>query len=411
IEMADQVQKQKNVISHLNTIVETINKKNIGYEVILEDKTSFNVEKIIMATGFSPFNPVQINSFHYNEYKNVITTADLNTILQEETLSRYFNKKTDPKIAFIQCVGSRNREQGRDYCSQVCCKISMRHANKLTHLFPESDITIFHMDLQVIGKEIRSLFNRLSKNIALVQGVPAEILEDSQTNMLTIVAEDKETQARVSKTFDLIVLSVGMQPSPKLETTTGMLDMKPNLKPNSWGFFNTDQAVLAEDVIIAGCANGPKDILSSKQDGRIAAAKVIDGLGLNTKKELNIAVFGQGTQADQAAKAISLKGHPTYLFGPGSSLSKDAPVKILNKSKIISISGTAGNFSLYYESGNEKKYLTCAAIIAAFEPEQSLNRLENISNEFLSLDAFSQMIEKEPDTCPDNSVILLDYFG
>ncbi|MCK5348999.1 MAG: FAD-dependent oxidoreductase, partial [Desulfobacula sp.] len=192
IEMADQVQKQENVISHLDTIVETINKAKQGYKVILENKETFNVEKIIMATGFSPFNPVQINSLHYDEYKNVITTAELNTILQKETLSGYFNGKPDPKIAFIQCVGSRNREQGKDFCSQVCCKISMRHANKLTHLFPESDITLFYMDLQIIGKEVRPLFKTLSNNIALVQGVPAEILEDTETNMLTIVAEDKE---------------------------------------------------------------------------------------------------------------------------------------------------------------------------------------------------------------------------
>ncbi|MCD4720372.1 MAG: FAD-dependent oxidoreductase [Desulfobacula sp.] len=403
IEMAAQVLKQKNVILHLNTIVKTISKKKQGYEVILEDNASFNAEKIIMATGFSPFNPVQINSFHYNDYKNVITTAELNTILQEETLSGYFNGKPDPKIAFIQCVGSRNREQGRDYCSQVCCKISMRHANKLTYLFPESDITLFHMDLQVIGKEIRPLFNTLSKNIALVQGVPAEILEDTETNMLTIVAEDKETRSRVSKAFDLIVLSVGMQPSPALEKSDGMLGGILDLKPNSWGFFNTDQAVISKDVVIAGCASGPKDILSSRQEGRVAAAKVIDDLGLNTKKQLNIAVFGEGVQADKTAKAISSKGYSTYLFGPGTGGSKDR--------RIISISGTAGNFSLYYESGNEKKYLTCAAIIAAFEPKRSLNRLDTLKNASLSLDTFSQMVEEKPDTCPDNSVILLDYFG
>ncbi|MBU8912178.1 MAG: hydrogenase iron-sulfur subunit [Desulfobacterales bacterium] len=399
IEMADQVQKQENVISHLDTIVEAINKKDQGYEVILEDKETFSVEKIIMATGFSPFNPVQINSFHYDEYKNVITTADLNTILQEETLSGYFNGKPDPKIAFIQCVGSRNRELGKDYCSQVCCKISMRHAGKLTHLYPESDITLFHMDLQVIGKEIRSLFNTLSKNIALVQGVPAEILEDNQTKMLNIVVEDKETLSRVSRAFDLIVLSVGMQPSPTLETTAGILD----LKSNSWGFFNTDQAALSRDVVIAGCANGPKDILTSKQEGRIAAAKIMDDLGLNEKKELNIAVFGEGIQADRTARIISSKGYHTYLFGPGTDPENDR--------RIISISGTAGSFSLYYESKNKKQYLTCAAIIAAVEPEQSLNRLDSLTNPSLSLDAFSQMVEETPDTCPDTSIIMLDYFG
>jgi heterodisulfide reductase subunit A len=407
IEMADQVQKQKNLMLHLNTLVKTINKKEQGYEVVLEDKASFNVNKIIMATGFSPFNPGRVNSLHYGEYKNVITTADLNTLLKEETLSGYVNEKPDPKIAFIQCVGSRNREQGRDYCSQVCCKISIRHANKLTRLFPESDITLFYMDLQVIGKEIRPLFDTVSKNISLVQGVPAEILEDRKTNMLTIVAEDKQTRSRVSRSFDLIVLSVGMQPAQNLSKTCGMLD----LTPNSWGFFNTDEAILSKDVVIAGCANGPRDILTSKQDGRIAAAKIIDDLGLSPKQNLNIAVFGEGANADQAARVISSKGHAVYLFGPGDSLSKDTPVSVLNKSHIISVSGTAGRFSLFYESEKEKKYLTCAAIIAAFEPEQSLNNLKSVKNRSLSLDSFSQILEKSPENCPDNIMILLDYFG
>ena len=407
IEMANQVQKQENLILHLNTMVKTVNKKNKGYEVILDNMGSFFVEKIITATGFSPFDPVQTTSLHYGDYKNVITTAQLNTLLKQETLSGYFNQKPDPKIAFIQCVGSRNREQGRDYCSQVCCKISMRHAHKLTHLYPECDITLFYMDLQIIGKEIRPLFKKLSKNIQLVQGVPAEILEDHQTNMLTIVAEDKETLSRVSKTFDLIVLSVGMLPSQTLETTAGILDVK----PNSWGFFNTDEAVLSKDIVIAGCAHGPKDILSSKQEGRIAAAKVIDDLGLNIKKKGNIAVFGEGAQADQTASVISSKGYPAFLFGRGTNLSKDTSVTILNKSRIISVSGTAGNFLLYYESGNKKQYLTCAAIIAAFEPEQSLNSIHSLKNDCLSLDAFIQLVEKTPGACPDNSVILLDYFG
>ncbi|WP_457553240.1 FAD-dependent oxidoreductase [Desulfobacula sp.] len=407
IGMVDQVKKQNNISLHLNTSVKTIHKKEQGYEVILCDKTLFNVEKIIVATGFSPFNPVQTNSLHYGEYENLITTAQLNTFLKEETLTKLLNQKPDPKIAFIQCVGSRNREQGRDYCSQVCCKVSMRHANKLIHLYPESSITLFHMDLQVIGKETRPLFESLAQNIDLVQGVPAEILKDSQTNMLTLVTEDRENNARVLKAFDLIVLSVGMMPAPTLEATCGILD----LKPNSWGFFNTDQANLSKDVTIAGCAKGPKDILASKQDGKMAAGKILEDLGLNTKKKLPIAVFGQGFQADITARAISFRGYPTTLFGPGESLSKDIPVTILNGSSIITISGTAGNFSIYYKFKNEKKYLTCAAIIAAFEPEQSLNRLKNISNASLSLDAFSQLVEKGPDHCPDNIVILLDYFG
>jgi len=407
IEMAAQIQKQKNLILHLNTIVKTLTRQNQGYAVVLENKISFFVEKIIMATGFSPFNPSQTQSLHYDAYKNVITTAELNALLREETLTPYFNQKPDPKIAFIQCVGSRNREQGRDYCSQVCCKIAMRHANKITHLFPESDITVFYMDLQIIGKETRTQFKAISKKITLVQGVPAEILEHGQTNMLTLVTEDTETVSRISKSFDLIVLSVGMVPSPSLETTWDMLD----LKPNAWGFFNTEQAIVSKDVIIAGCANGPKDILGAIQNGRIAAAKAIKGLGLDTKKKGPIAVFGEGSQADQAAVAISSKGYPTYLFGPGAGLSKGSRVTVLKDSSILSISGTAGNFSLYYTSENKKKYLSCSAIVAAFEPKQSMTRLDDFANKPLSLDQWAKQVKTNPDALVDNTIILLDYTG
>lgn len=406
IEMADQIKKQKNLILHLNTRVKTIQKNNPGYEIILEDKETFFVKKIIMATGFSPYDPEKTPSLHHQAHKNVITTAELNTLLKDETLSTYLNKP-DPKIAFIQCVGSRNREQGRDYCSQVCCKISMRHAGKLIHLYPEAAITLFYMDLQIIGKEIRPQFKALSEKIALVQGVPAEILENTETHMLTLMTEDKETRSRVARAFDLIVLSIGMQASKGLETTTHML----KLTPNSWGFFNTDEIVLAKDVIIAGCANGPKDILSSQQDGRMAAAKVMDDLGLNKKNKFNIAVFGDGAQADQTARAIASKGYPAFLFGPGGGLSKDTPVTVMNDADIISISGTAGNFSIFYTSGKEKQTLSCTAIIAAAEPVQTQNRLKGLTNKPVSLDAFFRLVESTPDKCPKNIAILLDYFG
>ncbi len=407
IEAADQAQHQKNLKLHLNTRVQGIEKKDPGYEVVLENKESFTVQKIIMATGFSPFDPQKSPSLHYRHCPGVITTAELNTLLREESLSSLLKGKSDPKIAFIQCVGSRNREQGRDYCSQVCCKISMRHAHKLTHLYPEAQITLFYMDLQLIGKEIRTFYNGLSKTISLVQGIPAEILEHPETHKPTIVTEDKATQSRLAQSFDLIVLSVGLQPSDTLEKTAKILD----LTPNSWGFFNTDTALVPQDVILAGCAAGPKDILSSQQEGRIAAQKVMADLSLNTGAKLPVAVFGEGLEADQAALALASKGYPAYLFGKGETLSESSPVTLLKDSRLISVGGTAGRFSLYYESAGQTRQLECAAIVAAADPLQSLTTLKGPTHKVFSLDKFEQIIEKTPDTCPENAVILLDYSG
>ncbi len=405
VEMVDQVLKQNNLTVHLNTTVQTIKKQDDGYEVLLKDKSCFTVKKIIMATGFSPFDPVNINSFHYDKYDNLITTVQLNSILKNEGLSKRFKDKSDKKIAFIQCVGSRNRELGRDYCSQVCCKISIRHAKKLSHLYPESEITIFNMDLQVIGKEIRHLVSTLSGKITLIQGIPAEILKTPETDMLSIVTQDKDTRDRISKSFDLIILSVGMQPESTLKTTCDML----NLQPNSWGFFNTDQIKISKDIIIAGCANGPKDIVSSRQDGMLAGAKAIEDLKLNQKKKLSVAVFGEGDQADQIAETISLNGYNSTLFGSGANLSKDVDVNVIKNSNIYSLKGTAGNFSINYTSENSKNTYTCAAIIAAFEPAQIAIKINNLKNDLININDFSKIVEEKIDKCPDNTAILLDY--
>ncbi|OGR11351.1 MAG: hypothetical protein A2097_03490 [Desulfobacula sp. GWF2_41_7] len=407
IETASLVQKQKNVKLHLHTMVDHIEKKDQGYMVVLENNDSFIIQKIIMASGFSPFDPQKTPSLHYGTCPNVITTAELNTFLKNESISGLLKDRPEPKIAFIQCVGSRNRDKGRDYCSQVCCKISMRQAHKLTHLYPKADITLFYMDLQIIGKEIRTFYNALSKKISLVQGVPAEILENPDTHLPTLVTEDKTTQSRVARSFDLIVLSVGLLPSKTLEKTSGILD----LTPNSWGFFNTDNAVVSKDVFIAGCAGGPKDILSSQQEGRIAAQKAVEALGLDTRAKIPVAVFGDGHEADQTALTLALKGYPAYLFGNGAGLAKDAPVTVFKDAGPISISGTAGNFSIHYKSDNLNRHLKCAAIVAAAKPLQSMNTPKGKIDKILSLDEFSHMIEKTPEKCPERGIILMDYSG
>nr|NJM03953.1 hypothetical protein [Desulfobacula sp.] len=263
------------------------------------------------------------------------------------------------------------------------------------------------MDLQLIGKEIRTFFNGLSKTISLVQGLPAEILEHPETHQPTIVTEDQTTQSRVSQSFDLIVLSVGLEPSDTLEKTAKIL----NLTPNSWGFFNTDTALVPQDVIIAGCAAGPKDILSSQQEGRIAAQKVLEELGMDTGAKSPVAVFGEGLEADRAAQALASKGYPAYLFGKGASLSESSPVTLLKGSRLISVNGAAGRFALRYESAGRTRQMECSAIVAAAQPMESPTAIKGPAHKVLSLGEFEQVLENTPDTCPENAAILLDYSG
>ncbi len=416
IEAVEQALNRQNITVHLNTGILKIDKSENGFDVTLKSGEKFSVQKIIAATGFSPFDPQQIGSYHMDQSQKLITTATFNSLLKNDTLGDYLAGEPAPEIAFIQCVGSRNRKIGNDYCSQVCCKISMRQANKLMHINPDARITIFYMDLQVIGKEVRSFYKNLSQNIALVQGVPAEILENPDNRKLKIVTENREDMSRVAREFDMAVLSVGMEPSETMTETTAMLD----LTPDSWGFFNTGQSLLAEDVYVCGCARTPTDILSAMQDGRITAGKVIAELGLSvdyavagegSAKQLTVAVLGEGGQAVATAKAMAAYGYKTFLIGvdaPGIGSTNLSP---MGDASIMQVSGTVGNFNIYCESGGKRHNLSCNAIIAAYEPDRVDMHPDFSSENIIGTEAFSALLSTDLDKCPNEIAILLDYYG
>lgn len=408
-EMAKEVSARKNVAVHLATRVTGINRSEGGFEVTLAGGENFTVRKIITATGFQPFNPRRIRAYHTDTAKNVITTSGLNTLLRNEGLEKVLPGNAAPEFAFIQCVGSRNRKIGNDYCSQVCCRVAMRHANKLLHLYPDAGITVFYMDLQVIGKEIRAFYDSLSKKADLVQGVPAEIMENPETGRLRIITENRDDMTRMAREFDMVVLSVGMESAPGGQEIADLL----GLSPNSWGFFNTDDASLAEDIHAAGCAATPRDILSSIQDGRNAAGKVLEDLGLAGSGKRGalfpVAVFGEGGQAVSVASALARRGCKTVLFGAETPEDNSGRLRSHGDANILGVSGTAGHFNIYHEFGGKRWSMACSAIVAAHEPDLALPDPGFSSDFVLEPEAFSRLISATPEKCPDTIAILLDF--
>jgi heterodisulfide reductase subunit A-like polyferredoxin/coenzyme F420-reducing hydrogenase delta subunit len=409
-DMANDTARHPNITVHLNTTVKAIDKTDSGFAIHLTSGERVAAARIILATGFSPFDPAILPGLHFGEHDRIITTAQLNQILMDDTLSDFLGNTTAPNIAFLQCVGSRNRQMGRDFCSQVCCKISMRHTAKLLHLLPDAAITLFHMDLQTIGKETRCLAADLSERITMAQGVPAEILEDPDTGRLQLVTEDPDTYARTARSFDLVVLSVGMAPSPELE----LLATRLGLTPNRWGFFNTSNTALPEGIYAAGCAAGPKDILGSCQEGRITAAKVLAELTPPThENNRDVLVWGDGAVAAKIAQALSDNGYRPVRFGPGESWAGAGQV---NPDRILSVDGTAGAFKVRYEQAGTFQTLTCRAVIAA--PETAYLNVagktfpgsaqKTVLAGATDLAAFAGL---PADQLPDTSVILLDYQG
>ncbi len=173
--------------------------------------------------------------------------------------------------------------------------------------------------------------------------------------------------------------------------------------PNKWGFFNTPEADPGKDIYVAGCAQGPKDILSAIQDGKIVSADILKDLDIGNRS-LTIAVLGSGPGAEDLAGAIAGHGHRVLMFGRSDHLHQD--VTVLEKAKIISIDGTMGNFSIFYQNHGENQTRICDAIVAAPRPETHPNTTTYTGA--ISLAAYTAIA---PENRPDNSLILLDYYG
>lgn len=398
-DMVHQTGCHTHISVHLNTTLDQLEKTGDSFAAHLTSGETVTPGRIILATGFTPFDPTVLSSLQFDNQDKVITTAQLNQMLKSETLSDSLGNIAQPKIAFIQCVGSRNRKLDRDFCSQVCCKISLRHSDKLLHLLPDADITLFHMDLQTIGKETRCLATDLSTRMTLAQGVPAEILTDPDTDRLRVIVEDPDTGTRVARTFDLVVLSIGMSPSEELNRLAGQL----HVRPNHWGFFNTPDTSLSDGIHVAGCAAGPKDILGSRQEGWTAAAAVLKELGHGPAQKADVLVWGDGSQADTIARTLAKNGHATVCFGRAAA---EDGLTFLDPGRILSVDGTAGRFTVGYEQEGGRNTLTCRAIIAAPEPEYQTLADQVALSGALDLTAFASTPAGQ---LPEQTAILLDY--
>ncbi len=256
--------------------------KAIGFEP-KPKKQELNVGAIILATGFEAFDAHEKGSLGYGRYPNVLTGLDLEKIIYREGYLRLpTNGKKPGSIAFIQCVGSRDESHG--YCSQVCCKYAMRLARLIKYQYPDTQVTIFYIDLQTAGKGFAQFYQECRESIRFVRGVPVEVSEASSKEL--VVRFEDITQGKVChEIFDAVVLSVGISPRKDSWDLAKVLGI--NLADD--GFFAVKDSfdpneTNVEGIFLAGACQGPKDIPGSVAHGVGAVSKVIQALGVESGK-------------------------------------------------------------------------------------------------------------------------------
>ncbi len=252
----------------------------------LKEETTLACQSIVLATGFEPFDATEKSLLGYKMHPEVLTIPDVDEALKENRLESVIPTDCEnPKIAFVQCVGSRDHKIGHNYCSQFCCKASIRLARRLKHLRPDADLTIYYIDLQLMGKEFRDFYANARKDINFMQGVPAEILHGEEPGMVRVYGTDSETGESVPADYHRMVLAVGISPQPGNEALAAVF----GVQLNEHGFFTRSANGASTDregIFLAGAATGPTDIVGSRLQAQSVAKQIamsLDGFTNNAK--------------------------------------------------------------------------------------------------------------------------------
>jgi heterodisulfide reductase subunit A2 len=226
---------------------------------------------IIVATGYDVFDPHNRPELGYGQYPEVVTTLEFERMASSGQLA--VNGRQPSRVVFIQCVGSRDRLQKKNYCSRVCCMVTARQAKMVREALPQAQVTVFYMDVRAYGKGFEEFYDSVRESGVLYRrGNPSEITRSG--DKLLVHAEDTFLGEEVEVEADLVVLAVGMTPRQDTSAIAGLfklsrsadgflLEAHPKLRP-------VDTAVAG--VFLAGCCQGPKDIAESIAQARAAAS-------------------------------------------------------------------------------------------------------------------------------------------
>ncbi len=230
---------------------------------------------VIIATGFSHFDPGrETQMYGYYEFPDVVTLPDLEAMLSAGELVRPSDGTPPARVCFIQCVGSRDRQIGNEYCSKVCCGVASKLAIEIRQALPDSKVWVFYIDIRTYGYWENELYWPAQElhHVQYVKGLISEVLPKG--DHLLVRGEDTTMGRPMELDMDLVVLSTGMEPSAGTRQACQLL----GVRQNRFGFADAPGSPLdpvttsQEGVFACGAALGPADLEDTVATGSAAGA-------------------------------------------------------------------------------------------------------------------------------------------
>ena len=237
-------------------------------------RIELDVGAIVLAPGFEPFDARLRAEYGYGRFPNVVTSIEFERILSASgpykgRVQRPSDGEMPSRIAFINCVGSRDPAHGRGYCSSVCCMYSTKQAVIAKEHAPASspvEPTIFYIDKRAYGKDFDKYVERADReyNIRYVRHMISLIREDPKTQNLLLRYEADAPQTglptMIDEEFDLVVLSVGLQPPSSNKELAERLGIDLNEYGFCWTAPLLPLSTSRPGIFTCGAFSAPKDV-------------------------------------------------------------------------------------------------------------------------------------------------------
>ena len=244
------------------------------FRAMLSDGKTVEAGAAILCTGFTHFDSVNKPEWGFGTYPDVVTTTQVEQMFSSGKGVRCPSDGREPeRVAILLCVGSRDRQIGREWCSKICCTVSANIAMEIREALPRCNVYIYYMDIRTFGL-YEDLYYWESQEKHRVKYIKARIAEvTSDGRRLLVKGEDTLVKRPISIPFDLVVHAIGMDPNIDNMTLSAVFDVKLQKHGHiekASTYSNMSESSRA-GVFVAGAATGPETIDDSIAQGQSAA--------------------------------------------------------------------------------------------------------------------------------------------
>lgn len=249
-------------------------------------QSTLQVNNILVATGYQPFDPTENSSFGFGRSANIITGVEAERQLsKQQTITRPSDGQRPTRVGFIQCVGSRSEKvfsepEDTNYCSTVCCAYALRMARLMKYQADSTDVTIFYMDIQNFGKDFAQFYEECKGRMRFIRSRPYEVSAAADGRVRVKYSPESELSDKGTcagdEEFDLVILATGIRPGADNRPLADLL----NLPVDEAGFFGLKGAsafpeLQQQGIYVVGTAQAPMDIAGCISDAEAVSTKIL----------------------------------------------------------------------------------------------------------------------------------------